>query len=138
MKQALILFTRVPAAGKTKTRLLRALSPADCARAHEAFLRDEFENCRGDFWDILIFHGKEGPVSVLKSFLPDQNRFFLQTGETLGEKMDHSIREALGMGYDRCVLVGADLPELTGTRIAAAFEALVYIEELWQMKESVV
>lgn len=125
MKQALILFTRVPMPGKTKTRLLQELSGAQCARAHTAFLRDEVRNCTApDAWDLLIFYGSEGPVELLQKLLPGQARFFPQEGESLGEKMDRAITRTLKLGYDRCVLVGADLPELDRERIAEAFDAL--------------
>ena len=123
MNQALILFTRVPLAGKTKTRLQQALTPDQCARAQKAFLRDLTGNCRGP-WDMLVFYGGEGPVSVLQQLLPEQKVFYPQEGSGLGEKMDRAIQKTLALGYDRCVLVGSDLPELRRDRIGAAFDAL--------------
>lgn len=40
MKNAVILFTRVPKPGQTKTRLLPVLQPEQCADLHWAFLKD--------------------------------------------------------------------------------------------------
>ena len=40
MKQALILFTRIPVPGKTKTRLMPYFSPKQCAKLHTCFLKD--------------------------------------------------------------------------------------------------
>ena len=125
MKRALIIFTRVPIPGKTKTRLRQILTPEECAEAHSAFLRDQIDACtRPDRWDLTVFFGSEGPLEVLRTLLPGQNEFEPQTGETLGERMEQAIRSTLERGYDRCVLVGADLPELTADRIVEAFEAL--------------
>lgn len=125
MKQALILFTRVPQPGKTKTRLLGLLTAEACADAHAAFLQDQAEACRDPArWELLIFYGGEGPVPVLRQLLPEQDRFFPQEGSGIGEKMDRAIRRTLAMGYERCVLVGTDLPELSRERIGEAFSML--------------
>jgi glycosyltransferase A (GT-A) superfamily protein (DUF2064 family) len=40
MKTALVIMSKIPAAGKTKTRLMKILSPAECAEFHQACLRD--------------------------------------------------------------------------------------------------
>ena len=70
MKQALILFTRVPVQGKTKTRLQAALTPAQCVEVHCAFLQDLFAACNDPRWDLLVFYGQEGPLSILQKLLP--------------------------------------------------------------------
>ena len=56
--------------------------------------------------------------------LPQQKDFFLQQGKTLGEKMDRAITDTFKMGYDRCVLIGADLPLINREIIAQAMRAL--------------
>lgn len=125
MKQALILFTRVPIAGKTKTRLQTALTPEQCAQAHSAFLQDVASSCLSpQQWDLLVFYGEEGPLPVLQELLPQQKDFFLQQGKTLGEKMDRAITDTFKMGYERCVLIGADLPLINREIIAQAMRAL--------------
>lgn len=125
MKQALILFTRVPIAGKTKTRLQTALTPEQCAQAHSAFLQDVASSCLSPKqWDLLVFYGEEGPLPVLQGLLPQQKDFFLQQGKTLGEKMDRAITDTFKMGYDRCVLIGADLPLINRDIIAQAMRVL--------------
>ena len=125
MKQALILFTRVPIAGKTKTRLQTALTPEQCAQVHSAFLQDVASSCLSPLqWDLLMFYGEEGPLSVLQGLLPQQKDFFLQQGKTLGEKMDRAITDTFKMGYNRCVLIGADLPLINREIIAQAMRVL--------------
>lgn len=125
MKQALILFTRVPIAGKTKTRLQTALTPEQCAQAHSAFLQDVASSCLApQQWDLLVFYGEEGSLSVLQELLPQQKDFFVQQGKILGEKMDRAIADTFKMGYDRCVLIGADLPLINREIIAQAMRTL--------------
>lgn len=125
MRQALILFTRVPVEGRTKTRLQGVLTPAQCALAHRAFLRDMVLACSAPGqWDLLVFYGEEGPLSLLQQLLPGQRAFFPQRGDSLGEKMDRAIRQTLEMGYTSCVLIGSDLPLLHRGIIARAMEVL--------------
>ena len=40
MREAIIIFTRVPVAGKTRTRLEAMISPEECAQLHRCFLKD--------------------------------------------------------------------------------------------------
>ena len=47
MKDALILFTRVPIPGQTKTRLMPFLTGEECARLHACFVKDIYEKANG-------------------------------------------------------------------------------------------
>lgn len=71
-----------------------------------------------------MFYGEEGPLPVLQELLPQQKDFFLQQGKTLGEKMDRAITDTFKMGYERCVLIGADLPLINREIIAQAMRVL--------------
>ena len=42
-KRALLIFTRIPVAGKVKTRLMTSLSPQECAAIQEAMVYDLIE-----------------------------------------------------------------------------------------------
>ena len=46
MKRAIIVFTRAPVPGQTKTRLMPAFGPRQCARLHTCFLRDIQAQCK--------------------------------------------------------------------------------------------
>ena len=54
---ALIIFTRIPIAGKTKTRLQTKLSPEECASIHKCFLfffYKKMKELKHDDIDIII------------------------------------------------------------------------------------
>ena len=53
-RNAYIIMTRVPQAGKTKTRLLSVLTPEECKNLHEAFLHDLSDNLHPQGTDIFI------------------------------------------------------------------------------------
>ena len=53
MKEAIIILTRVPIAGKTKTRLMPVYTAKECAEIHAAFLKDIYTECKKTEKDIF-------------------------------------------------------------------------------------
>ena len=126
MDNAIILFTRIPLLGKTKTRLQPFLTDRQCCLLHRAFLRDVF-HVLGEVsvpCDILVCYTPEGNLAELEDLLPGAAAFFPQQGAALGEKMHNAIRHVLCSGYKRCVLIGSDLPLLRAKAIEEAFAFL--------------
>mgnify|MGYP001029383254 FL=1 len=126
MKKAVILFTRVPLPGQTKTRMMPRLSPGDCARLHACFLRDIVRECQKVSARLFVCYTPENQKERLISVTGRDVSYFPQEGEGLGERMDHAIRQVLGMGYDACVLIGSDVPELQAWHLKQAFQVLHY------------
>ena len=124
MKRALICFTRPPAPGRTKTRLMPLLSGDACAALHTAFLRDIAAVCGRVDADLYVAYAPEGDWGILRELFPAALDLFPQDGEGLGERMHRALSRVLALGYDACVLIGSDLPELTEGHLAAAFAAL--------------
>lgn len=124
MKKAMICFTRVPIPGKTKIRLMPLLGGENCAALHTAFLRDIVRECAAVDAELFIAHTPEDDISPLADIFPSCGGMFPQTGEDLGARMDHAISHVLSLGFDACVLIGADLPLLTAGHLRAAFSAL--------------
>ena len=59
MKDALILFTRVPIPGQTKTRLMPFLTGEECARLHACFVKDIYEKSKaGGCGYFRVFYTK--------------------------------------------------------------------------------
>lgn len=125
MKQAVILFTRVPIPGQTKTRMMPELSPADCARLHTCFLKDIRKELEKIEADLYIAYTPKGNADRLKWIFGGEAEYFPQKGSDLGEKMSHALENVFGMGYDSCILMGADVPELLSESVVRSFELLI-------------
>ncbi len=123
-KRTMICFTRVPRPGKTKTRLLPVLSPEQCAGLHRAFLEDLSEVYRKIEADVFVAYDEDPDWEVLKEIFPMAAGFFAQSGEGLGEKMDHAIKRVLALGYDMAVLTGTDLPLMKKEHLEDGFQKL--------------
>ena len=123
MKRAVILFTRVPKPGVTKTRLLPVLSADQCAGLHWAFLRDLAAVYRQLDAHLFIAYTPDPDWESLKSVFPDAG-YLPQKGDDLGERMYRVLRKVLNLGYESVVLTGADLPMMTATHLESGFATL--------------
>ena len=122
-KNALIIFTREPVPGKTKTRLMPYLSPQQCADLHLCFLRDIYREAYKTGADIIVSYDGEEPV-LLKSVFGNGCRYIRQQGDGLGTRMALAIGFALDLGYEKAVLIGTDIPEIRADSLADAFKIL--------------
>lgn len=123
MKNAVILFTRVPRPGATKTRLLPVLKPEQCAGLHWAFLKDLGELYRQLDADLFVSYTPDPDWEQLKNVLPRAS-YLPQKGKDLGEKMYRAIKKVLNLGYESVILTGSDLPMMTLNHLESGFAAL--------------
>ncbi|MCL2391252.1 MAG: TIGR04282 family arsenosugar biosynthesis glycosyltransferase [Oscillospiraceae bacterium] len=123
---AIILFTRIPVAGKTKTRLMPLLTGEECKCLHEAFLLDVFLalQCSDFDYDVTVCYLPDGDLETLKLLLPLAHRFIPQRGESLGDKMHSAFCDIFDMGYEKCLLIGSDIPHLKTSAIKDALKIL--------------
>lgn len=123
---ALILMTRIPIPGKTKTRLMEIMSGNECAGLHIAFLKDlfnTFEELR-DTIDIYLTYTPENSLDIIEEMLPEFVKTFPQRGEDLGSRMYNGISDILDLGYEKVVLIGSDIPDISSIDISLAFDIL--------------
>ena len=124
MKQAIIIFTRVPIPGETKTRMMPSLTPRECAQLHRCFLYDIEHECRKVDADIYICYTPQGKENFLVPILGRDKEYFAQSGAGLGERMHHGIEHVLNRGYEACLLIGTDVPEIRKEHLLNAFKVL--------------
>ena len=117
MRQADIIFTRVPEAGRTKTRMMPHLTPKQCELLHTCFLEDIRKECETCSADVFVYYTLEKNINepIIKSILGKQTGYFAQTGEGLGERMYNALAEVFEKGYEKCILIGTDVPEVQST-----------------------
>ena len=124
MRRAIIVFTRVPEPGLTKTRMMPHLTPRQCAGLHTSFLKDILGECGKCEADIFISYTPEEDREKIVRILGRKWKYFPQKGEGLGERMYRALQEVLGKGYDACLLCGTDVPELEKKCLDRAFRCL--------------
>jgi rSAM/selenodomain-associated transferase 1 len=121
---ALLVVAKRPAPGQTKTRLSPPLTPDEAAMLYDCFLRDTVEIMR-----------RVPQVQPVIAYLPYEERAFFadlapdfelipQTGQDLGERLDHALKTYLEQGYRHVAIMNSDGPTLPPTYIQEAFTAL--------------
>lgn len=124
MRETIIIFTRVPIPGQTKTRLQNFITKNQCAEIHKNFLKDIKQTCKNLKRDIFVFYTPEDENNILKNILGYEFKYKIQEGKDLGEKMYNAIEYVLKKGYNSCILIGSDIPYLKENDLEKAFEIL--------------
>ena len=125
MRKAVILFTRVPIPGQTKTRLMPGISAAGCTRLHTCFLKDIAGECEKLHADLYVAYTPKEEQKLLIPILGENRSYMPQRGESLWERMYLAMEEVFYKGYDACLLIGSDVPELRMQHLSRAFSLLM-------------
>lgn len=124
MKKGFIIFTRLPIPGQTKTRLEGCLTKKQCSELHKNMLKDLNETSKNIDADIFISYTPNGDTKILSEIFTVKNKKFSQRGEDIWFRMYDSMNRVFNMGYDRVVLIGADIPEMSYKHINKSFKVL--------------
>lgn len=113
LRVLVVLMTRVPIPGLTKTRLMTHFTGEQCAELHCAFLKDQI-NLLTEYVGLpaCIFFAPDADMRPLRALVGGRLPLIPQEGETLGERMSAAIRWGLSQGYTGVIVVGSDLPTL--------------------------
>ena len=90
-EKAVIIFTRVPLPGKTKTRMMPYLTAVQCAKLHSCFLVDIRKECEWTDAEIFVYYTPEDEedLDVLKQILGEEKIYDPQRGENLGVRIEN-------------------------------------------------
>lgn len=125
---AIVMLTRAPLPGRAKTRMMPDLDARECADFQRALLRDAAVLCRdlSSAMDVCIAYAPEGCESAIRRSFDIPAEYFMQKGNDIGERMFEAARHVFSDGYERCVLVGSDTPELEAGNV---FDALSLLDQ---------
>lgn len=124
MNNALIIFTRVPIPGQTKTRLMPFLDGEDCAQLHTCFIRDTYVKSKQVGADIFVYYTPKEEKELLFQVLEEEVNCIPQYGEDLGKRMKNAIDDVLQLGYKKVLLIGTDIPQICVETLEKAFDDL--------------
>jgi hypothetical protein len=125
--ERLIIFTRYPEPGTTKTRLIPVLGPEGAAAlqrrlttriAATARQLRIARNAAAEIWH------EGGDADLLREWLGEDFGYRPQGEGSLGERMARCFAEAFAAGAQRALIVGADIPGITAAHLNSAFEIL--------------
>jgi len=122
---SLILFARVPAPGRVKTRLLPQLTAQGAADLYRAFLEDAARvYLQGARWSPVLYAEPDAADPRLAALFPDPWRRQDQGQGDLGLRLTEAFEEEFRRGAPAAVAVGSDHPALPLRRLEELFDSL--------------
>lgn len=127
MSETLIIFSRYPEPGKTKTRMIPALGAqgaADLQREMtEHTLNTAFKLASSRKVEIAV-HFAGGNTRLMTQWLGKDVQYVPQVTGDLGDKMRSAFESTFDLGSQRVVIIGIDCPDIDCTILNQAFDAL--------------
>lgn len=123
----LIIFTRYPEPGKTKTRLIPILGEQGASNLHRQLTEATFKMIqpliKNGFLSLKIcFTG--GTQELMENWLGKNLSYQNQYGEGLGDRMKFAFETEFRDQMTQVVIIGTDCLELNESLIQQAFESL--------------
>ncbi len=125
--QRLIVFTRYPEPGKTKSRLIPVLGPEGAADLHRLMAEHTLRKVRrflADHHVSLRVRYDRGNEEAIREWLGADVYPVRQGKGDLGRRMDRAFTDSFGEGMRRVVLIGTDCPGIRPDHLARAFQVL--------------
>lgn len=124
LDRSLFVVAKQPAPGQTKTRLCPPLSAQVAAALYACFLQDTLEVMR-QVPDVTrgIAYLPADADGYFRQLAPDME-LVQQRGDSLGERLDHLLTDALRTTARQAVVMDSDSPTLPPAFVAQAFSVL--------------
>ncbi len=118
-KNLLLIFTRNPELGKCKTRLAATVGGQAALDIYNFLLNHTVQITKNLTTDKIVYYSEE----IWKNDIWDINTFDkkLQKGLDLGERMSNAFKNGFEQGYQKIIIIGSDMYDLSQEDIENAF-----------------
>jgi rSAM/selenodomain-associated transferase 1 len=127
VSERLLIFTRLPVAGRVKTRLVPALGAEGAASLHQRLAERTLETAHrflAGRQTVLEIWFDGGTESETRAWLGEGPAYHRQVGNDLGQRMGAALAHCFPEGVRCVVLVGTDCPDLSVAILEKAFAGL--------------
>ncbi|MEK0180990.1 TIGR04282 family arsenosugar biosynthesis glycosyltransferase [Microcoleus anatoxicus] len=127
ISEQLIIFTRYPAPGKAKTRLIPVLGKEGAANLHRLMTQRtiaralSLQNSRPLSVEI---HYTGSSQQLMEDWLGTEIVYHQQSEGDLGARMLAAFQKSFNLGIEKVAIIGTDCPKLKQQMLAKAFDDL--------------
>jgi rSAM/selenodomain-associated transferase 1 len=122
---ALVVMSKAPLPGQSKTRLVPPLSFEEAAALARALLIDQLDHLsRFGGAQLFVAFTPDDSAPLFRALVPQPFSCFSQQGDDLGERMGRVFERLFAQGFRRVVLIGSDLPPIAFPVFDSAYAAL--------------
>ena len=121
-KNLLLIFTRNPELGKCKTRLATTIGDENALALYQFLLKHTAEITRHVTADKYVYYSEE----IWENDHWDNAIYYKRTqkGNDLGERMASAFVQGFKDGYEKIIIIGSDMFDITQEEIDKAFLVL--------------
>jgi len=124
IRDKLIIFTRYPEPGKTKTRLIPVLGEKGAALLHRKLTLRTVSIARHILKNHPItievcFEGSD--IKTMQNWLGSDLHYTMQRPGDIGERMKNAFAAAFEEGAERVAIIGTDCPEISAKDVDTSF-----------------
>ena len=126
-RECLIVFTRYPEPGKTKTRLIPVLGAEGAATLQRKMTENQLAEVKElqAFYSLSVeVHFAGGNEQLMQNWLGSNLIYRRQSEGDIGCRMASAFQASFAAGMNGVVIIGIDCPDLNAQVIAQAFQAL--------------
>jgi hypothetical protein len=123
-KPSILLFIKAPLKGQIKSRLAAAIGNDAALELYQRFVLDTLDTVEALAIPSRICFYPPDAGTTIRAWLGNEHAYMPQQGNDLGERMESAFKQVFQEGYDRAVLIGSDIPELSTLIIDEAFTSL--------------
>jgi rSAM/selenodomain-associated transferase 1 len=125
MNRALIIVSKKPEAGQTKTRLSPPLSGQQAAALYHCFLLDTLDLMQQvEIAQPILAYTPDEAEPFFRDLVPTKFELVPQVGADLGERLHNVLSGCLQNGYHQAVVMDSDSPTLPAGTLRQAFRTL--------------
>ena len=124
VKSIILLFIKAPVRGQVKSRLAAAIGNETALELYKNFILDIIDTVNKTGYPFRICYYPPDAGAEVSSWLAGQYRIMPQHGGDLGERMENAFTRCFSEGFERAILIGSDLPDLTPAVLQEAMSSL--------------
>ncbi len=121
-KNLLFIFVRNPELGKVKTRLAQSIGDNTALEVYKFLLEKTKKITSNLDYDRAIYYSEK----IRNNDIWKKNKYqkFQQEGDDLGIRMKNAFKNSFDSGYEKVLIIGSDIYDLTPSHIDEAFKKL--------------
>ena len=123
-RACLALMLKYPCPGRVKTRLGKDIGQVNAALLYRSFVQSTLVMCRTLSWPILLFCHPDSTLDKYRAWLGEENDYFIQGPGNIGDKMRAAFEQSFELGFDRVILAGTDVPQMSRETLQQAQKGL--------------
>lgn len=127
LKERLIIFTRYPEPGKTKTRMIPTLGASAAAQLQRRMTEHtlaQIKELRARRSLSVEVHFNGGNQQLMEEWLGSELAYRKQREGDLGMRMASAFEASFAAGMTRVVIIGTDCPDLDARLMSQALQGL--------------